>query len=277
MPEDRTLYSRNPWLRVLTFVSFILIVNLSAGYIAIKFDYTSLWGGDLAFSEYALPVPLTWASAHWPSMLLFSIPLLLPSIQGKKSIKLYRNLSLAVFALTLLELDAKIPFLLFPRIDGLTAFVFSLIIAPPNRRDNPLLTVIILVLLAAATLITLYYGFSAWQHRTPKISMTRFAEGVFTLSNITVNSDYRHEMLFTVELKEKLPEEQACSRAQIMASELLREYPFDEAYQKTVFVVLSPHGADQTFIPYPLGEVSLNNQDKDAAGMFACYLKYRRK
>jgi len=60
-----------------------------------------------------------------------------------------------------------------------------------------------------------------------------------------------------------------------MATELLREYPFDNDYHKVVYLIFKPRDAGTDFSPYSLGEVSLNSRDKDSNGQFACYIKYK--
>ncbi|MCW8965017.1 MAG: hypothetical protein OQL16_14575 [Gammaproteobacteria bacterium] len=268
-------YARSLWIRVLTFIAFVIFVNILAGYTAIYFDYPSLWNVDPDFSEYALPVPFTWALAHWPSMLIFGVPLLSVSITQTRSIYRYRLISTAVFLLCLLELDAKIPFLLFPKIDAMTAFLFSLVIAPPNRQHNPVLLPIVRVSLIIIVLLSIYMAASAWQHRTPQIKSVQIMEGLFNLKSIEVNNDFRQEMNFMVELKEELPKKQACESAQIMAGQLLREYPFDDSYRKTVYITFNPDQSSAGVSPYSLGEVSLNSEDRDSSGQFPCYIKYK--
>ena len=273
---NSTWYVRFRWLRVLTFIVFVISVNLLAGYIAIYFNYPSLWNVNPDFSEYALPVPFTWALAHWPSMLIFGVPLLLVSTTQTKSIYRYRLVCAVTFLLCLLELDAKIPFLLFPKIDAMMAFVFSLFIVPPNRQDNPLLAPIVWGASVIIILLFIYMAHSHWQHRTPKITSKLFVDGLFALQAIVVNTDHRQEMNFTAELKYKLPREEVCEAAQIMAVKLLQEYPFDNTYRKTVHITFNPDEAGTETSLYSLGEVSLNSRDKDSNGQFACYIKFRQ-
>jgi len=268
-------YARSLWIRVLTFIAFVIVVNLLAGYTAIYFNYPSLWGGNLAFSEYAFPVPLTWALSHWPSMLIFGIPLLFPSITQAKAVYRYRLVCAVTFLLCLLELDAKIPFVLFPKVDALTAFVFSLIIAPPNRQQNPALAPAVWASSIMIVLLLIYTGYSAWQHRTPTIRSSHLVGGLFELQSIEVDDGYRKELIFTVDLKDGQSREQTCESAQKMATELLREYPFDNDYHKVVYLIFKPRDAGTDFSPYSLGEVSLNSRDKDSNGQFACYIKYK--
>ena len=77
--------SRSPlWFRILIFVTFLLSVNLLAGYVALKMGYPSLYNVRASFAEYAVPLPFYWGFAHLPSMLIYGIPLLVfPSLQVK--------------------------------------------------------------------------------------------------------------------------------------------------------------------------------------------------
>ncbi|MFT5727058.1 MAG: hypothetical protein ACI8PB_001190 [Desulforhopalus sp.] len=52
---------------------FLIVVNLACGFIAVEFRYPSLWGVSDVFKEYALPLHLSWAIAHWPSMLILCV------------------------------------------------------------------------------------------------------------------------------------------------------------------------------------------------------------
>jgi hypothetical protein len=69
-------FSKTPAKILLLFV-YCIGVNLLAGSIAVWLKFPSLWGGGQIFSEYAMPLPLAWAFAHWPSLILIGISLLL--------------------------------------------------------------------------------------------------------------------------------------------------------------------------------------------------------
>lgn len=262
------------WRRITVFIVFLVCVNLLAGFVAIKLGYPSLYNVKASFGEYAVPLPFMWAFAHIPSMLIYGLPLLFLPAWQEKYVRYYRIVCICSFILLLLELDGKSPFLLFPKVDAVVALIFSLIVVPPTRRDNPILVKVLLLSTFVGALFLAYYLYSWWIHRTPDIKNTNYDAGVFELLTIQVNNDFRKEMLFKVQLIETLPEEQLCEHAQTLASELLRDYPFDNDYKKEIHMVFTPLGEDEAR-SYNLGEVSLENKHKDRDGRFACYMKYR--
>lgn len=264
------------WLRIIYFSFFLISVNLLAGYVAIRLDYPSLFNVNASFWEYAIPLPFGWGMAHLPSMFIYGIPLLFLRKQQKKYTRNFRIICVCSFLILLLELDNKNPFLLYPKIDALVAFVFSLLVIPPNRKDNPvLIPVLKLTALSGIILLSLFL-YSTWEHQVPKISNTRYADGIFELKSITVNNDFRKNMEFRVDMKKYLAGDQACSSAQTLASEILQDYPFDDNYEKTISIRFNPTAHQSSFESYELGEISLNSAHKDKKGRFSCYLKYKR-
>lgn len=256
--------------RLLIFPIFLLCVNLLAGYVAINLHYASLYNVSASFWEYAIPFPLSWGFAHLPSMFIYGVPLIfLPKLDTIYT-KYFRIACICTFLLLLLEFDKKIPFLLFPKVDSLTAFVFSLVVAPPNSKDNPALVGTLKLIAFLSVLALSFFAYSTWKHKTPVISKNHFHSGVFELKSILVKNDFHKSMVFEVDLKEFLPQNQTCVSAQTLASEILLNYPFDNSYNKIITVTYNPVVKQSNFKPYDLGEISLNKED----GRFPCYLKY---
>lgn len=268
-------YTSHILLRISVFILFLISVNLLAGYIAVQFNYPSLFNTKATFIEYAVPLPFTWGLDHIPSMLLFGIPLLFLPFWTDKQLRFFRIISLCSFALFCLELDQKIPFLLFPKIDSLTAIAFSLALRPPNRQENPILVATLKITAILMILLSIVFTYSTWRHLTPTISTTHYANDSFILQSITVNNDYRKEMTFHVDMIKFIPEYQACTLAQSLADDLLTDYPFDKNYDKTIDMTFNLKEIRGQEAPYSIGEISLNNAHKDKRGQFACYLKYR--
>ena len=265
-------FNSSLWFRVLVFIIFIVSVCLLAGYIAVKFRYPSLFNAEPSFAEYAIPHLFSWAFIHLPSMAIYGFPLLfLPKIHRKYT-RYFRIFCICSFLLLLLELDEKIPFLLFPKIDALVALTLSFFVLPPNQKDNPLTVSILKGLAFLSFLIFTFFAYSFWSHQTPVITETEY--GAFELKSITVNDDFRKEMFYEVDIKERLPEEELCVLAQKMAHGLLEDYPFDSAYAKTVQVTFRPDEG-VNLESYDLGEISLRDKHKERDGSFGCYLRYK--
>lgn len=125
--------------RVGVLLLFFVSVSLLAGYVAITLGYPSLYNVKPGFAEYALPRLFCWGMLHIPSMLLYGVPLALLPEMRSKHVAWFRAFCAASFVLLLLELDRKIPFLLFPKIDASLALLFSLVVCPPNGKDSPAL------------------------------------------------------------------------------------------------------------------------------------------
>ncbi len=265
------------WPMLLVFFLYLVCVNLLSGYLALSLNYPSLFNVNASFGEYAVPLPFTWALAHWPSMLIFGIPLLLLTQARKKLTQYYRLCCFITAGLLLLFLNEKIPFVLFPWVDALTGFVFSLVLVPPSRRANPILfpaTCFAAVLVFA---VLAYIGFDYWQHRTPKLTITTYADGVFELTAIEVDKAF-HEMRIIMALKQRLDIQESCVVGQEIAVTVLRDYPFDSEYNRLIEVWFKPNELEipeNNGKPYRLGEISLNEKDKGPDGSFACYLSYK--
>jgi hypothetical protein len=261
--------------RLLILLAFLVSVNLLAGVVAITLGYESLYTVKAKFGEYALPLPFCWGFLHIPSMFLYgSLLALLPGVQ-KKYVGYFRLFCVVSFALLLLEMDRKVPFLLFPKVDALTALVFSLIVVPPNRKDNPVLVAAIKVSGALAILLFGYFCYSFWIHLTPTITTTRYLDGVFELRSISIRSDFHKSMDFEVDLKTRLSEDQLCVQAQSLGADLLRDYPFDDTYTKGIEFRFNIPSADSDLAPYKLGVLELDDRVLKKEGQYFCYLKYR--
>ena len=273
MAKGDMRFNSSLWFRVLIFIIFIISVCLLAGYVAVKFRYPSLFNAEPSFAEYAIPHLFSWAFVHLPSMAIYGFPLLfLPRIH-KKYTRYFRIICICSFLLLLLlELDEKIPFLLFPKIDALVALILSFFVLPPNQKDNPLTVGILKGLALLSFLIFTFFAYSFWSHQTPVITETEY--GPFELKLITVNNDFRKEMFYEVEMKARFPENELCELAQKMAHDLLRDYPFDSAYIKKIKVTFSPD-EEGNLGSYDLGEISLRDKHKERDGRFGCYLGYK--
>ena len=144
---------------------FLVSVSLLAGSIAITLGYPSLYKVEPDFAEYALPLPFCWGLLHIPSMFLYGIPLALLPEMRSKHVAWFRAFCAASFVLLLLELNRKIPLLLFPKVDAVTALIFSLVVRPPNRKDAPALVMAIKLILVFGLALIGWLAASAWTHR----------------------------------------------------------------------------------------------------------------
>ncbi len=267
-----TSTSSSLWFRCLLFLVFLISVNVLAGYIALTLNYPSLWNVTASFWEYAVPLPFGWGLAHIPSMLLCGIPLLLLSNWQERYIRYFRVTCMGGFLMLLVVLGKKVPFILFPCVDALVALILSFVIVPPARRYTPILASVFALLI----LVLGSFTYSAWRHQTPEITRVVYVDGAFTLKSITVNSDFRKEMIFDVDLNTRLLEDQLCAFAQVLADSLLQDYPFDNSYSKKITVNFNPLSESVGFGVYGLGELSLDDAHKEQDGQFACYMKYKK-
>ncbi len=271
--NDRPI--RPLWLRMLIFCLFLTTSSLLAGYLAIKLQFPSLYNVNASFAEYAIPFPFYWGFMHIPFMLIYGIPLLLSHRTKLRYVNYFRLFCVASFLTLLLTVNLKIPFLLFPTIDAITALICSLILLPPNKEDNPKL-ITLLKLSAVSILILLgYFAYDNWVHRTPNITKRLYANGIFELQSIEVQNDYHKQLSFLVDLNKVLPEHQICQAAQLMVNEIMHDYPFDQTYNQLIKIRFNPKADKQTDLPYPLGELSLNKEDSKPEGHFACYAAYK--
>jgi hypothetical protein len=258
--------------KLLLIIIFLISVNLLAGYVAVWLKFPSLWGNSQIFLDYAMPFGLTWALAHWPSIILTIIPLLLLPHWNEQQLQLFRLICLSLFFILLYGVHEKIPFALFPAVDFLVAFFFSLIIVPPTYKHNPKLVIGISIFLSFALLSGTYCMYSKWQHRTPEIKESNLMNGLFVLKVINVNSNYK-ELTFEVELTQMISQENICDTATEMSEALFESYPFDANYKKTTQIIFNPIHPDKNLSPYPLGE--LNQFEEDGQVHIGCYLKYK--
>lgn len=268
--------SKYMWLRVIAFLLYLLSVNLLSGYVAIEMRYPSLWNVHASFWEYAAPLPVGWGFAHIPSMFLYGVPLLLLADWQPKHIRLFRILCSCSFLLLFLELDNKVPFVLFSKVDAFTALIFSLALAPPNQRDNPWLTRVLKVVFILLLLVGAYRLYMNWQHQTPMMTKTTYIDGAFELKAIKVDTSFRKEMIFEVDLKRTIVEETGCKVAQSLAIGLLNDYPFDTSYNKIVVLNFAPDLSTPSPQSGLIGEISLNHEHKGPNGEFSCFFQYRK-
>lgn len=253
-------------VRILVFISYIICVSLLSGYLSGVFNYPSLFNATASFSEYAIPYVFTWALAHIPTMLFFGFILFsLPSMKAT-SVKKFRIYCWGFCLLLFLELDSKIPFILFLKIDSAFALFFSLIIVPPNKEDNPLLVKVLKFGGIFLSAFAIYVMYAMWTHRTPQIVESKYVNGIFELQLITVNNNFKKSMEFEVKLTERLGVKEICNDGQNLAEALLKDYPFDESYEKLVIIFFDDEVRE-------IGEISLNPEHKER-GMFACYAQY---
>ncbi len=274
MTKRDARFNSSLWFGVLVFIVFIISTCLLAGYVAVEFRYPSLFNVEPSFAEYAIPYIFSWALIHLPSMAIYGSPLLfLPRIHEKYT-KYFRIFCICSFLLLLLELDAKIPFLLFPKIDAVVALLLSFFVLPPSKKDNPLTVALLKGLALLSFLIAAFFAYSFWSHQTPVITKTEY--GDFELKSITVNNDFRKEMFYDVDIKARHPEEGLCELGQKLAQDLLKDYPFDRAYAKKIKVSFRPD-AGVNLEPYELGEISLMDKHKERDGRFSCYLRYKNE
>lgn len=265
------------WLTHLAFFLFLVLVNILSGLVAITFDYPSLFDVQPSFGEYAVPLPFTWALAHWPSMLLYGGPLLYLSRKGEKFTRYYRLFCVISFGLLMLEMDEKIPFLLFPKVDAVTGLIFSLVLVPPRRAANPFLFFGTCAAGIATFSITAIFAYGYWQHRAPSVRISDYAGGVFLLTSIEVDKQL-HEIRFAIDLKERLDPESLCFQGSQVGESVISDYPFDPSYNRFIEILFNPSNSDlpeNNYRPYRLGEISLNESDRDSDGTLACSLRYK--
>jgi hypothetical protein len=265
------------WPRLLALLVFLIAVNLLSGFIAVTLNYPSLFNVNASFSEYAAPFSFTWALAHWPSLLLYGIPLLFHTRTQEKLVLYYRLFCGVSFCLLMLELDAKVPFLLFPKVDAMTGLLLSLTLVAPTRSANPVLFPVVCAAGAAVMGVVVFFAYSHWQHRTPELNRTLYADRKFELTAIDVDKE-RHEMRVVMDLTVRMDVIESCKLGQQVAEQVTLDYPFDPSYNKLIEVWFNPATPDLKEShddPYRLGEISLNETDRDSDGKLACYLSYR--
>lgn len=165
-------------------IIYLISVNLISGYIAVWLRFPSLWGNSQIFIDYAMPLGLTWALSHWPSMILVSIPLLRLVHWNARLINRFRIICLSIFLILIYGVIEKIPFALFPCVDLIVAFFLSLVIVPPSYKENPKLTISLNIFLCTLLIATSYLLYSKWQHRVPDIKKTNLMSGLFRLMSI---------------------------------------------------------------------------------------------
>ncbi|MBL1141221.1 MAG: hypothetical protein HND53_04235 [Proteobacteria bacterium] len=267
----KTLFYKKSVITLLL-LSYLISINILAGYIAVWLKFPSLWGNSQIFLDYAMPFGLTWALAHWPSMVLLSIPLLLLPHWNAKSIQRFRLICLCLFFILIYGVIEKIPFALFPAVDLFVALFFSLIIVPPDYKENPKLVISLLIFFSFILFSCSYYIYSKWQHQVPEIIKSNLMSGLFELKEIKVDTNYK-KMIFSIELKQKIPQENVCQSAIKMSSALFNSYQFDKSYKKIAYIIFNSKQTGNREPPYPLGE--LEQYEEKGILQIGCYLKYK--
>ena len=130
---------------------FLIVVNLACGFIAVEFRYPSLWGGSDVFEEYALPLHLSWAIAHWPSMLILCALLFRMREWDEAQITKIRYVFLVGIVLCIaIEFIYgggkfhRIPFVLFVLVDLSAAYALSLLL---HQRRRPFVASFLLLVI----------------------------------------------------------------------------------------------------------------------------------
>ena len=136
---------------------FLIVVNLACGLIAVEFRYPSLWGGRDVFKEYALPLHLSWAIAHLPSMLIMCVLLFRMPEWDEAQITKIRCVFLVGVALCIaIEFIYgggkfhRIPFVLFVLVDLSVAYALSLLLHQRRRPFVASFLLLVVTLICAA-------------------------------------------------------------------------------------------------------------------------------
>lgn len=259
----------------LIFLVFTVTVCVLSGWLGVTLNYPSLFNVRPRFGEYAYPLPFTWALTHIPFLLIFGLPLAYHHRQTAKVILYFRWFCLVTFLvlmdLVLVEVDDKIPFLLFPKVDAAVALIFSLILVPPSRRRQPVLFSISLLGLLAALTTAGYMLLTTWQHRTPAIRTSLYLENTFRLDEIVANTSL-HTLEFEVSLLSEMPDREVCEAGRELGNLLLEEYPYDRSYEHLIRLT-APRDLQAVEPDYRnIGEISLEEDDRDRNGRYACYV-----
>ena len=123
-------------IRILIAMVFLVGVNLASGLFAVEFGYPSLWGNSKVFAEYAYPLPMGWAFAHWLTMLpLAWVAYAMWEWPGPRLRMLRWSLAAAMVTCVVLDLVQgggrwhRVPFLLFALVDLSAIFGLSLLMS----------------------------------------------------------------------------------------------------------------------------------------------------
>ncbi len=259
-------------IKILLLLIYFISVNLLAGYAAVLMKFPSLWGNSKVFGEYAIPIFMTWGMAHWPSLIVIGISLFFVSGWNAIQIQRFRVICLSLLLVLIYGVIEKIPFVLFPAVDLLVGFFFSLIIVPPSYKENPKLTISLLIFLSVVLISSSYYLYSKWQHRTPEIKESNLMNGLFELKKVEVNKNYK-ELIFTIELTQFISQNDVCRIATEMSNTLFKKYSFDKQYKRIVQIIFNQNQSESIVTPYHLG---LLEQYKENGEMqVGCYLMYK--
>lgn len=154
---------------------FLIVVNLACGSIAVEFHYPSLWGGSDLFIEYALPLHLSWATAHWPSMLILCVLLFRMRGWGEAQITKIRCVLLAGIALCIaIEFIYgggkfhRIPFVLFVLVDLSVAYGLSLLLHQRRRPFVASFLLLVVTLIWATPTLRFEYQKYLYEQKTIK-------------------------------------------------------------------------------------------------------------
>lgn len=153
--------------------AFLIAVNLICGLVAVEFRYPSLWGNINVFEEYAYPMPLSWAMAHWPSMLLMSVLLFrLSSFSEAQVTKTQIGLIAGIGLCIAIEFVFgggkfhRIPFILFVLVDLSLVFVLALLLYQPRRPILACSFVFVVVLILASPTLRFEYEKYLYDQKT---------------------------------------------------------------------------------------------------------------
>lgn len=255
----KALFLKIP-VKISLLLVYLVSVNLLAGYVAVWFRFPSLWGNSQIFLDYSMPFGLTWASAHIPSMILVSILLLRIPNWNEKQIQRFRIICLSLFFILIYGVLEKVPFALFPAVDLLVAFFFSLIMVPPSYKENPKLTIGLSIFLSLILISSSYFLYTKWQHRAPEIKETVLMDGLFKLNDIDVHNVYP-EITFKVALTKMIPQSSICDTAIEMTTNLFNTYRFDESYKKIVELYFEPKKTETKKTVYRFGVLEQYKKD----------------
>lgn len=260
--------------KLLLALVYFTSINLLAGFAATWLKFPSLWGNSQVFDEYAIPILMTWGTAHWPSLLLVGIPLLNIYRWSALSIRRFRLACVVVFLLLMYGVKERFPFALFPAVDVFVAFFFSLVIVPFSYKENPVLTVFIAILIAVSSVTGASILYSQWKHRVPAIQQAELMGGLFRLESIAVNPNYR-QLLFTVELTRYIEQSTACATATELGKAIFEAYEYDREYTKIIKITFNPEPGKSGSLPYPLGEVGQYRNQDNGEIYVECYIQYK--
>jgi hypothetical protein len=261
----------NVYVKIIVLMIYIISVNLLSGYLAVGFKFPSLWGNSQIFLDYAMPFGLTWALAHWPSIIIFTIPLLMLPHWNEKLVQRFRVICLSLFLILIYGVIEKIPFALFSAVDSLTAFFISLLIRPPCYKETPKLVISLSIFSLLIISGGIYSLHNKWQQLAPDVIEPNLMEGLFKLNKIEVDKNYK-QLTFNIDLTQMISEERLCQTSTEMVRSLFKTYSFDNQYKRIAMIYFNPKKTEDS-PSYSLG--GLEQYIENGESNIACYLKYK--